>query len=160
MGRIALFDGHARKFVGDREALETFDQFILGPLQRDLIANTWMHERYTCDGQQMENRTAMYFEYPCTVAMLLREVRYGISIGFFNVTIQPFRSSEEEVSAPFHYHVRQYCAFNFVLMHGICILVQTALHATHNCFELILLDLIVCNRFGTYISLAHQDWQC
>jgi len=30
MGRIALFDGHARKYVGDDAALATFDDHILG----------------------------------------------------------------------------------------------------------------------------------
>jgi len=34
MGRIAWFDAHARKIYGD---LETFDEAILAPLQRDLI---------------------------------------------------------------------------------------------------------------------------
>jgi hypothetical protein len=108
MGRIALFDGHARKYVGDEQALSTFDNHILGPLQNDLIENTWMHERYGCDGQQQQNRTSEYFEYPCTVAMLLREIRYGIHIGFFNVTVDPFLShagTNESTNSPFHYHV-------------------------------------------------------
>ena len=46
--------------------------------------------RYGCDGQQQQNRTANYFEYPATVAMLLREVRYGISLTPGNVTVAPF----------------------------------------------------------------------
>ena len=28
-----------------------------------------------------------YFEYPSTVAMLLREIRYGINLGLMNITI-------------------------------------------------------------------------
>ena len=32
------------------------------------------------------NRTAAYFEYPSTVAILLREVRYGIRLGFSRYT--------------------------------------------------------------------------
>ena len=47
----------------------------------------------------------MYFEYPCTVAMLLREIRYGIDIGFINITVDPFRQSSDNDSA-FSYHVR------------------------------------------------------
>jgi hypothetical protein len=31
-----------------------------------------------------------YFEYPSTVAMLLREIRYGINLGLTNITIDPF----------------------------------------------------------------------
>ena len=37
MGRIAWFDGHARKQVGSLEALEAFDKHTLGPLQEDLL---------------------------------------------------------------------------------------------------------------------------
>ncbi len=89
MGRIALFDAHARKRVGGDAQQQAFDA-QLATLQRDLIAYTWMHERYTCDGQMMGNRTNYYFEYPSTVAMLLREVRYGIDVGLLNVTVAPF----------------------------------------------------------------------
>lgn len=62
MGRIAWFDAHARAKYGDQT---TFDDAILAPLQRDLIKYTWMHERYGCDGQQQQNRTAGR----CAVAM-------------------------------------------------------------------------------------------
>eukprot|EP00055_Hartaetosiga_balthica_P004148 m.10318 g.10318 ORF g.10318 m.10318 type:complete len:814 (-) comp3651_c0_seq2:140-2581(-) len=87
MGRIAWFESHARKRIGDRN---TFDEHIMSPLERDLIANTWLHERYECSGDQMTNRTDAYFEYPATVAMLLREIRYGVNLGLRNVTINPF----------------------------------------------------------------------
>lgn len=52
-----------------------------------------MHERYSCQGQQQKNRTAAYFEYPSTIAMMLREIRYGINLGFKNITINPFGPS-------------------------------------------------------------------
>ena len=52
-----------------------------------------MHERYTCDGQMMANRTNYYFEYPSVVAMLIREVRYGINVGLRSVKISPFGPS-------------------------------------------------------------------
>eukprot|EP00043_Microstomoeca_roanoka_P000963 m.30236 g.30236 ORF g.30236 m.30236 type:complete len:789 (+) comp10587_c0_seq1:120-2486(+) len=87
MGRIAWFDAHARKRVGD---LATFDNHLLEPLLQELIRVTWMHERYTCAGDEMTNRTDAYFEYPATVVMLLREIRYGINIGLTNMTINPF----------------------------------------------------------------------
>ena len=51
-----------------------------------------MHERLGCDGSQQLNRTAMYFEYPATAAMLLRAVRYGIELGLGSLSIKPFAS--------------------------------------------------------------------
>jgi hypothetical protein len=84
MARIGWFDAHARRNVGDQA---TFDNIILAPIQRDLIAYTWLHERYGCDGLQQMNRTEAYFEYPATVAMLLREIRYGVNMGFTNVRV-------------------------------------------------------------------------
>eukprot|EP00040_Diaphanoeca_grandis_P026583 m.149250 g.149250 ORF g.149250 m.149250 type:complete len:880 (-) comp30646_c0_seq1:102-2741(-) len=90
MGRIAWFDSHARKNIATAESLQVFNQHTMATLQRDLIKNTWMHERYNCDGTQQLNRTEAYFEYPSTVAMLLREIRYGINLGFTNITINPF----------------------------------------------------------------------
>ena len=62
MGRIAWFDAHARKYVGDTAALANFDNVTMKPLIRDLIADTWMSERYGCDGLQQKNRTYAYFE--------------------------------------------------------------------------------------------------
>ena len=54
-----------------------------------MSADTWMHERYGCDGTMQTNRTAAYFEYPSTVAILNREIRYGIEIDFKKVTVRP-----------------------------------------------------------------------
>ena len=54
-----------------------------------MSADTWMHERYGCDGKMQTNRTAAYFEYPSTVAILNREIRYGIEIDFKKVTVRP-----------------------------------------------------------------------
>ena len=58
-----------------------------------------MHERYGCDGKQQENRTMYYFEYPASVTMLLREIRYGVELRMTDVTINPFGPSE------FEYHI-------------------------------------------------------
>lgn len=50
MGRIAYFDAHARRMVGDKD---TFDRLILDPLINDVLTYTWLHERYLCDGSQV-----------------------------------------------------------------------------------------------------------
>lgn len=60
-------------------------------MQRDVIRYTWLHERYSCQGTQATQRTAAYFEFPSVVAMLTREVRYGIKLGIRNVTIDPLQ---------------------------------------------------------------------
>ena len=60
MGRIAWFDAHARKIDGTNISLMQFNNNLL-LLQNDLIENTWMHERYGCDGKQQMNRTMYYF---------------------------------------------------------------------------------------------------
>jgi len=84
MGRIGWADGLARKRVGD---VKTFNTLILEPLQNDLISKTWLYERYQC--QAMPTHNPYYIEYPEVVAMLLREVRYGIDLGFSVVTVWP-----------------------------------------------------------------------
>lgn len=97
MGRIAYFDALARKKVGDAASFNT----QLSLMQKDLLFYTWMHERYGCDGKMQTNRTAAYFEYPSTVAILNREIRYGIEINFKKVTVKPLMSKP----GPFSYHV-------------------------------------------------------
>jgi hypothetical protein len=89
MGRIAWFDAHARKLINTNSSLKQFNMNLL-LLQKDLIKNTWMHERYGCDGHQQLNRTMFYFEYPSTIVMLLREIRYGININLQTIVINPF----------------------------------------------------------------------
>jgi hypothetical protein len=106
MARIAWFDAHARKRIGTRAALDMFDSKLLAPIQRDLVAKTWLGERYNCEGENY--RTADYFEYPSAVAMLLREIRYGINMGLTNITINPFLSPASDgnsTTADFHFHV-------------------------------------------------------
>ena len=46
MGRIGLFDALGRKRFGEQQDLEYFNEKVLAPVQRDVIAFTWMHERY------------------------------------------------------------------------------------------------------------------
>lgn len=95
MGRIAWFDAHARKLQNDQASFDS----SLALIQGDLLRDTWMHERYGCDGKQQDNRTSHYFEYPSTVAILLREIRYGINLGLRSVTINPFGPSQ------FNFHI-------------------------------------------------------
>jgi hypothetical protein len=52
--------------------------------------------RYGCDGLPQLNRTAFYFEYPSVVAMMIREIRYGISLGINSVDINPFGPKDFE----------------------------------------------------------------
>ena len=99
MARIGWFDAHSRKRFGTADDLEYFNSHILSTVQHDLIQNTWMHERYGCDGAQQENRTMYYFEYPSMLAMILREVRYGIELRMTDVTLNPFGTTD------FEYHV-------------------------------------------------------
>ena len=89
MGRIAWFDAHARKRLNTEDSLTAFNR-ALDVLQNDLVTNTWMHERYGCDGKMQQNRTNFYFEYPSMVVMLMREIRYGINLSYQTVEIKPF----------------------------------------------------------------------
>ena len=104
MGRIAWFDSWGRKRFGTADDLKYFNDAVLSPIQQDLLANTWMHERYGCDGQQQENRTYYYFEYPALVSMLLKDIRYGVTQGVQSVTIDPFLSSTNDAPENFEYH--------------------------------------------------------
>ena len=51
MGRIAWLDGRARRLMGTKDAGEMARDVILAPLQEELLANTWMYERYQCGGE-------------------------------------------------------------------------------------------------------------
>jgi hypothetical protein len=88
MGRIGWADALARRQVGDRA---TYRDAILDPLRSDLLERTWLTERYDCAGNAI--RAQYYHEYPQVVAMLLREVTYGIELGIDTVTIDPFDST-------------------------------------------------------------------
>lgn len=94
MGRIAWADGRASARVGD---LAAFDDRVLDPVRTALLARTWLNERYTCGGVAV--RARYYHEYPEMVAMLLREVRYGVNIGLRTVDISPLGPTR------YHYHI-------------------------------------------------------
>jgi len=96
IGRIGWADAHARKRVGDQN---TFDQILIPPIQGDLLADTWLYERYDCEANNPSWANPYYFEYPSVTAMLLREIRYGINIGLINITIDPLGPTS------FEYHL-------------------------------------------------------
>merc|ERR1711907_22103 len=73
-GRVGLMDARARVAIGDDASLEYFDEAIVNPIRDDLLRYTWLSERYDCEGRR--TRTKFFFEYPCLIAMLLREERY------------------------------------------------------------------------------------
>lgn len=100
MARIGWFDARGRKRFGSADDLTYFNNRLLAPVQQDVLKNTWMHERYGCDGLQQENRTMYYFEYPSYVTMLLREIRYGVEVELNSINIQPFGAP-----ASFEYHL-------------------------------------------------------
>lgn len=85
MGRIAWADGMARYQAGD---LTGYQNGVVAPIQSDLLAGTWLTERYNCAGQEI--RSPYYHEYPEVLTMLLHDASYGISIGLGQVTIAPF----------------------------------------------------------------------
>lgn len=91
MGRIAWFDALARRRLGDDAA---FRGLILDPLMRVVLGSTWVFERLRCNGSQDTGRTPAYFEYPSVVVMLLQRVKYGIDIGFTQVSIAPLGVTE------------------------------------------------------------------
>jgi hypothetical protein len=87
MGRIAWQDALARQAVGDAAAARTFADVLLAPLQADVLRRTWLPERFNCDGTDAHN--AYYFEYSAVVALMLYEVKYGLSLQMTKVLVNP-----------------------------------------------------------------------
>lgn len=87
--RCNTADGHARHFMKDQQ---TFDQLIMEPIQHDVEKFTWLFERYDCHKEP--GHSPYFVEYPEVVSMLLREVRYGISIQFGTMTLDPLVPEE------------------------------------------------------------------
>ena len=80
-------DAKARIEMGDKASLKYFDDNLLGPIQKDLLEFTWLTERYTCEG--LRERTPFFFEYPCLLAMMLKEMKYGIDLGLVRWKFAP-----------------------------------------------------------------------
>mmetsp|Transcript_6223 Transcript_6223/g.15782 ORF Transcript_6223/g.15782 Transcript_6223/m.15782 type:complete len:257 (-) Transcript_6223:703-1473(-) len=85
MARIAWMEGQARRAVGD---VLGFERSLLGPLQRTVLREVFLPERYGCHGFPAKHR--FFPEYPEVVGILLREVRYGLRIEPFDVQLRPF----------------------------------------------------------------------
>lgn len=97
LARIGWVDSLARQRVKDAA---TVRNVLLAPLQQDLMADTWLNERYDSNGNQV--RTDHYFEYPSLITMMLREVVYGINIGLSTVSISPLLLDD---TPKFTYHI-------------------------------------------------------
>lgn len=87
MGRISWADAMARKRMGDAANAAVFTDLVLGPVQYELLANTWMNERYQCQG--LPAHSDHYIEMPEIVGMMLVEVKYGIELGFNFIGVDP-----------------------------------------------------------------------
>jgi hypothetical protein len=112
MGRIAWADGLARKAVGDAANAAFFNTSILQPLQYELLSNTWMNERY--DAQAAPTHNPFYIEYGEVVAMLLFEVKYGISVGFTYLSVDPLSGVTDYEWSLGGFHVAYHAGGSFV----------------------------------------------
>lgn len=97
-GRVALMDARARIAMGDTDSITYFKDNLLIPIQEDLLQYTWLTERYTCDG--FRERTPFFFEYPCLLSIMLKEMKYGMDFGLTDWVLAPIPSV-----TPFHWSV-------------------------------------------------------
>jgi len=111
MGRIGWQDSLARLAIGDDESAEFFESTLLAPLQHDLLRRTWLPERFDCKGNDAHN--AFYFEYSCTVALMLYEVRYGISIQMTKVIVNPLSARSWDYVGGKELHIGYYDGVGF-----------------------------------------------
>jgi len=96
MGRIAYADALARQAVGGPAAAAAFEELVFQPLQDELLASTWLSERHQCQGLPTHNQ--YYIEMGEVVAMMLAEVRWGLRMGWANVTVAPLSTTTFTVS--------------------------------------------------------------
>lgn len=90
MGRIAWADALARGRVRDVAGL---DKYVIEPLSQAILQRTWGYERFACEPSRgvwgQPAHSPFFIEYGEVLAMVLREVRYGLRIGFTTVTVDP-----------------------------------------------------------------------
>lgn len=86
MGRIWWLDMKARHRYPNAANLNMFNRTYEN-IRGDLLANTWLTERYNVRGQRI--RTPYYHEYPEIVCMVMRTMRYGIDVQIDRVVIRP-----------------------------------------------------------------------
>jgi hypothetical protein len=84
MGRIAFVDALALRRTNDSATFE----LLLGTLRGELLRNTWMYERWQCEGLPTHN--PYYHEYAEVVAMIVHDVKCGIELGFGRLRVDPF----------------------------------------------------------------------
>ena len=100
MARVFYVDALSLRRINDAA---TFDHMI-ATMQADQLRNTWMAERYNCEG--LSTHDPFYHEYPEIIAMVLQKVKYGIDIGLSTVTVLPwvglFRSGAHDSSTKAH----------------------------------------------------------
>jgi hypothetical protein len=84
MARIWWLDLASRRATGD---MTDFYKYFR-PIQDDLLAHTWLTERYNAQGKSI--RAPYYHEYPEITAMILREMVDGIDIKIDHIQIKPF----------------------------------------------------------------------
>jgi len=84
MARVFYVDALSLRRVGDAA---TFSH-MLSTMQADQTRNTWMAERYTCDG--LSSHDPFYHEYPEVIAMVIERVKYGINIGLSTIEVLPW----------------------------------------------------------------------
>ena len=84
--------------MGDKASLKYFNDNLLGPIQKDLLEFTWLTERYTCEG--LRERTPFFFEYPCLLSMMLKEMKYGMNFGLTKWNLDPTAGT-----SPFHWQI-------------------------------------------------------
>jgi hypothetical protein len=117
LARIGYIDAIARRQIGD---IDTYVNLLLTPLQQDLIKDVWLYERYDSHGQQI--RTSYYFEYPSLIAMMVREISYGIETKLNEIVIRPFTvdSFDYKVGNNVEVHFSQSLVVlrNHPLLHG------------------------------------------
>ena len=84
MGRIWWLDMAARVQLGDRATFAA----LLEKIENYELSNVWMPERF--DAQGLPAHHDYFHEYPEFLAMVLREMRYGVHVGMREVTVHPF----------------------------------------------------------------------
>lgn len=86
--RIWWAEMRARRDRGDRDGFTRMFETV----RNDLLANTWMGERYDATGAM--TRADGYHEYPGVLDILLREGIYGIVVDVATVDLRPMRTGD------------------------------------------------------------------
>lgn len=96
MGRIWWLDMLARHRYPNSHNRNIFN-LTYDNIRGDLLANTWLTERYGVRGQRI--RTNYYHEYPEIVSMVMRTMRYGIDVRMDRVVIRPIEPMDFDFQA-------------------------------------------------------------